>query len=143
MRFMVLLRSTSEPRPHADARASIAHFNDELLNAGALLAGEALGPDSAGARVRFSGTRRTVSAGAAAAGEAAATAHGSGGFVTGFWLLELRSLEEAIEWVKRMPNPVAEESEVEIRPVVDAALPGEEAPRSTPTLDDREAEPRR
>src|SRR5690606_41287545 len=122
MRFMVLLRSTSEPRPHADARASIAHFNDELLNAGALLAGEALGPDSAGARVRFSGSRRTGSAGAAAAGEAAATARGAGGFGTGFRRLGLRWLEEAMGWVKRMANPVAAESGVEGRPVADAAL---------------------
>src|SRR5690606_30299999 len=85
--------------------------NEELAKAGVMLAGEGLQPSSKGARVRFSGDRRTVIDGPFAEAKE---------LIAGFWMFECASLEEAIEWVKRCPNPMMGESEIEIRPVYEA-----------------------
>jgi hypothetical protein len=97
-------------------------FNEDLVNAGVMLAGEGLHPSSKGARVRFSGEKRTVMNGPFAETK---------GLVAGFWLWQMSSLEEAIEWVKRCPNPTGEESEIEIRQVFEAEDFG---PALTPEL---------
>ena len=87
-------------------------FNEELVKAGVLLAGEGLEPSSKGARVRFSGTKRTVIDGPFSETKE---------LIAGFWLLQVKSKEEAIEWIKRSPNPFpGEESEIEIRQVFEA-----------------------
>jgi hypothetical protein len=86
----------------------MGNYNEELVKAGIMLAGEGLKPSSAGARVRFSGKNRTV-----VDGPFAETKE----LVAGFWIWEVKSLEEAIEWVKRCPNPMMEDSDIEIRPV--------------------------
>jgi hypothetical protein len=117
MRVMVLVKATRESeagflpeRAAEDAKlfAEMGRFNEELVNAGILLAGEGLHPSSRGARVRFSGSERTVIDGPFAETKE---------LVAGFWLWQVRSLDEAIEWVKRCPNPMPTESEIEIRPV--------------------------
>ncbi|GGP83193.1 YciI family protein [Saccharothrix coeruleofusca] len=114
MRFMVMVKATAESEagvmPSEQMLAEMAAFNEELIKAGVLLAGEGLHPSSKGARVRFSGDKRTV-----VDGPFTETKE----LVAGFWLLEVKSLEEAIEWVKRVPNPTGEESEIEIRQVFD------------------------
>ena len=86
-------------------------YNEELVKAGVMLAGEGLQPSSKGARVRFSGTDRTVIDGPFAETKE---------LIAGFWLIQVRSLDEAIEWVKRCPNPMDGESEIEIRQVFEA-----------------------
>jgi hypothetical protein len=101
-------------------------FNEELVKAGVMLAGEGLHPSSKGARVRFSGTQRAVIDGPFAETKE---------LVAGFWLWQVKSLEEAIEWVKRCPNPMPGESEIEIRQVFEAEDFGEEF---TPALREQE-----
>ncbi|PSL58522.1 hypothetical protein B0I31_101741 [Saccharothrix carnea] len=112
MRFMVIVKATEETeagaQPSAEMLNEMAAFNEELVKAGVLLAGEGLHPSSKGARVYFSGDRRTV-----VDGPFTETKE----LIAGFWLLEVKSLEEAVEWVKRVPNPTGEESQIEIRQV--------------------------
>jgi hypothetical protein len=86
-------------------------FNEELVKAGVMLAGEGLHPTSKGKRVRFSGTKRTVLDGPFTETKE---------LIAGFWLWQVRSMDEALEWVKRCPNPHEGESEIEIRPVFEA-----------------------
>jgi len=86
-------------------------FNEELVKAGVMLAGEGLHPSSKGARVKFSGEKRTVIDGPFAESKE---------LIAGFWLIQVKSLDEAIEWVKRVPNPTGEEGEIEIRQVFEA-----------------------
>jgi len=112
MRFMVLIkadqRSEAGEMPDETLLAAMGEYNEQLARAGILLAGEGLHPSSKGARVRFSGNRRTVIEGPfAPAGE----------LIAGFWLWQVRSREEAIEWVKRCPNPMGIETEIELRQV--------------------------
>jgi hypothetical protein len=114
--------------PDEKLLTEMGKFNEELVKAGIMLAGEGLHPSSKGARVRFSGTRRTV-----VDGPFAETKE----LIAGFWLWQVKSKEEAIEWVKRCPNPLAGESEIEIRQVFEASDFGAEF---TPEL--REAEER-
>ncbi len=115
MRVMVMVKATQESEagvmPDAQLMADMGRFNEELVKAGVMLAGEGLKPSSNGARVRFSGTSRTV-----VDGPFTETKE----LVAGFWLWQVRSMEEAIEWVKRCPNPMPSESEIEIRPVFEA-----------------------
>ena len=92
-------------------------FNEELVKAGVMLAGEGLHPSSKGARVRFSGDKRTVIDGPFAETKE---------LVAGFWLWQVKSMDEAIEWVKRCPNPMEGESEIEIRQVFEAEDFGDE-----------------
>ena len=112
MRVMVMVKATrqSEDGVMPDERllADMGRFNEELVKAGIMLAGEGLHPSSKGARVRFSGTSREV-----VDGPFAETKE----LVAGFWLWQVRSMDEAIEWVRRCPNPHAGPSEIEIRPV--------------------------
>ena len=115
MRFMVLVKATRDSEagvmPSKQLLAEMIKYNEELLKAGILLAGEGLHPSSRGARVRFSGNKRSV-----VDGPFAETKE----LVAGFWLWQLQSMEEAIEWVKRCPNPHNEETEIEIRQVFEA-----------------------
>jgi hypothetical protein len=116
MRVMILVKATAaseaEARPSPERLAAMAAYNDSLIKAGILLAGEGLKPSRSGKRVRFSGERRTVSDGPFGATDE---------LVAGFWLWEVRSLEEAVEWVRRCPNPMPQDSDIEIRPLYEAA----------------------
>ncbi len=115
MRVMVMVKATEESEsgvlPSQELLTEMGRYNEELVKAGVMLAGEGLQPSSTGARVRFSGRDRTV-----VDGPFAETKE----LVAGFWILEVGSLDEAIEWVKRCPNPMEGESEIEIRPVFEA-----------------------
>ena len=112
MKFMVIVKATKESEsgrlPDPQLLADMGKFNEELVKAGVMLAGEGLQPSSKGARVRFSGSERTVIDGPFAESKE---------LIAGFWLWQVRSKEEAIEWVKRCPNPMPCESEIEIRQV--------------------------
>ncbi|TAM61652.1 MAG: YciI family protein [Rhodanobacter sp.] len=112
MRFMVMVRanrdSESGAMPSAQRLAEMGKFNEELVKAGVMLAAAGLRASSMGARVRFSGSKRTVIDGPFAETKE---------LIAGFWLWQVRSLDEAIEWVKRCPNPFDGESEIEIRQV--------------------------
>lgn len=120
MRFMILVKATKESEagelPSEQLFTEMGKFNEELVKAGVMLAGEGLQPSSKGTRVRFNGSRRTV-----VDGPFAETKE----LVAGFWLWECKSKEEAIEWVKRCPNPMPGESEIEIRQVFEASDFGE------------------
>ena len=116
MRFMVMVKATKDSEagvlPDEKLLADMGKFNEELVKAGVMLAGEGLQPSSKGARVRFSGAKRTVIDGPFAETKE---------LVAGFWLWQVKSKEEAIDWVKRCPNPFpGTESEIEIRQVFDA-----------------------
>ncbi|MDK2743281.1 MAG: YciI family protein [Nitrospira sp. BO4] len=115
MRFMVIVKATKESEagvmPSTQLLTDMGKFNEVLVNAGVLLAGDGLHPSSKGARVRFSGTKRTVIDGPFAETKE---------LIAGCWLWQCKSKEEAIEWVKRCPNPHNEDSEIEIRQVFDA-----------------------
>ena len=112
MRFMVLVKATPESEagvmPSQELLTEMGRYNEELVKAGVMLAGEGLHPSSRGARVRFSGTKRSV-----VDGPFAETKE----LIAGFWLIQAKSMEEAIEWVKRCPNPMNSDSEIEIRQV--------------------------
>ncbi|HJT21607.1 MAG TPA: YciI family protein [Nitrospira sp.] len=131
MRFMIIVKATKESEagvmPSEKLLSEMGKFNEELVKAGVMLAGEGLQPSSKGARVKFSGSKRTV-----VDGPFAETKE----LIAGFWLWKVRSKEEAIEWVKRCPNPMPGESEIEIRQVFEAEDFGAEL---TPELRDREA----
>jgi hypothetical protein len=112
MRVMVMIKANEQSEagemPSEELLAQMQQYNEELVKAGVLLAGEGLHPSNKGARVRFSGDKRTV-----VDGPFTETKE----LVAGFWLFDVASKEEAIEWVKRCPNPMDEESEIEIRQV--------------------------
>ena len=131
MRVMVLVKATPSTEagvmPSEQMLTEMGKFNEELVNAGIMLAGEGLHPTSKAARVRFSGKQRTVIDGPFAETKE---------LVAGFWLWQVRSLDEAIEWVKRCPNPNPEDCEIEIRPVFEAEDFGAEL---TPELREQEA----
>jgi hypothetical protein len=127
MRFMVIVKADKNSEagalPDEKLLADMGKFNDELVKAGVLLAAEGLQPSSKGARVRFSGNKRTVIDGPFSETKE---------LVAGFWLFQVKSKEEAIEWVKRAPNPFpGTESEIEIRQVFEAEDFG---PEFTPEL---------
>jgi hypothetical protein len=115
MRVMVMVKATKESEagqmPSTELLAAMGRYNEELVKAGILLAGEGLHPSARGKRVRFSGTRRRV-----IDGPFAETAE----LVAGFWLWQVSSMDEAVEWVRRCPNPMASDSDIEIRPVFEA-----------------------
>ena len=112
MRVMVLVKANKDSEavvlPDEKILTEMGRFNDDLSKAGLLLAGEGLHPSSKGARVRFSGAKRTVIDGPFTEAKE---------LIAGFWIWQVKSMEEAIEWVKRCPNPQRTETEVEIRPV--------------------------
>jgi len=115
MRFMVMVKATKESEagvmPSEYLLAEMGQYNEELVKAGVLLAAEGLHPSSKGVRVRFSSKDRTVIDGPFTETKE---------LVAGFWLMQVRSKEEVIEWVRRCPNPFDGESEIEIRQVFDA-----------------------
>ena len=130
MRFMVMVKATKDSEagvlPTAELLNAMGRYNEELAKAGILLAGEGLRPSSMGARVRFDGRQRTVVDGPF--GETKE-------LIAGFWLWQVKSKEEAIEWVKRCPNPMEGPSEIEIRQVFEAEDFGDEL---TPELREQE-----
>ncbi|MCE9667705.1 YciI family protein [Myxococcus stipitatus] len=132
MRFMAIVKADKNSEagvmPDQKLLAEMGKFNEELVKAGVLLAGEGLHPSSKGARVRFSGTKRTVIDGPFAESKE---------LIAGFWILQVKSREEAIEWIKRCPNPMEGESEIELRQVFE---PDDFGDALTPEL--REAEAR-
>jgi hypothetical protein len=129
---MILLKADKNTEagvlPDEKLLADMGKYNEELVKAGVMLAGEGLQPSSKGARVKFAGTKRTVIDGPFAETKE---------LIAGFWMLQVKSKEEAIEWVKRCPNPLEGEAEIEIRQVFEAADFGD---AFTPEL--REAEAR-
>ena len=130
MRFMILVKANESTEagvlPSEQLLAEMGKYNDELVKAGVLLAGEGLHPTSKGARVKFSGSKRTVVDGPFTEAKE---------LIAGFWLIDVKSKEDAIEWVKRVPNPTGEESEIEIRQVFEAEDFG---PAFTPELREQE-----
>ncbi len=120
MKFMVMVKATADSEagvmPSEQLLADMGRYNEELVKAGVMLAGEGLHPSSKGARVRFSGKDRTVIDGPFAETKE---------LVAGFWLWQCASLQEAIDWVKRCPNPMLTDSEIEIRQVFAAEDFGE------------------
>ena len=134
MRFMILVKADTSSEagvlPDEQLLTEMGKYNEELVKAGVLLAGEGLQPSSKGARVRFSGSERTVIDGPFAETKE---------LIAGFWLIQVKSKEEAIEWVKRAPNPMpGTETEIEIRQLFEA----EDFAPSDPTGELREAEER-
>lgn len=130
MRFMVLVKADKNTEagalPDEKLLTEMGKYNEELAKAGVLLAGEGLHPSSKGARIRFSGTKRTVIDGPFAESKE---------LIAGFWLWKVNSKEEAMEWAKRCPNPTGAESEIEIRQVFD---PEDFGPAFTPELKEQE-----
>jgi hypothetical protein len=130
MRFMVIVKATKDSEagvmPTEQLLAEMGQYNEELVKAGVMLAGEGLHPSSKGKRVHFSGKDRTVIDGPFAETKE---------LIAGFWLFQCRSLEECIEWVKRCPNPMNEESDIEIRQIFEAEDFGAEF---TPELREQE-----
>jgi hypothetical protein len=130
MRFMIMVKATPDSEagvmPSEKLLADMGKFNEELVKAGIMLAGEGLQPSSKGARVRFSGAKRTVIDGPFAETKE---------LVAGFWMWNVKSKQEAIDWVKRCPNPMPGDSEIEIRQVFEAEDFGEEF---TPELREQE-----
>jgi len=130
MKFMVLVKATADSEagimPSEQLLTEMGQYNEELVKAGIMQAGEGLHPSSKGARVRFSGKNRTVTDGPFSETKE---------LVAGFWIWECASLQEAIEWVKRCPNPMPGDSELEIRQVFTAEDFGE---AFTPELREQE-----
>jgi len=131
MRVMVIVKATKDSEagvlPSKELITAMGNYNEELVKAGIMLAGEGLKPSSKGKRIRFSGSKRTV-----VDGPFAETKE----LIAGYWIWQVRSMEEAVEWLKRCPNPMPSDSEVEIRPVYEAADFGE---NFTPELQEQEA----
>lgn len=130
MRFMIVVKATKESEagemPSQELLAAMGKFNEELVQAGVMLAGEGLQPSSRGARVRFSGTKRIVTDGPFAETKE---------LIAGFWMWKVNSKAEAIEWVKRCPNPMTSDSEIEIRQVFE---PEDFGAEFTPELREQE-----
>jgi hypothetical protein len=120
MRFLILVKANKDSEagvlPDEKLLTEMGQFNEELVKAGVMLVAEGLQPSSKGARVKFSGVKRTVIDGPFAETKE---------LIAGFWLWEVKSREEAIEWAKRIPNPTGEDGEVEIRQVYEAGELGE------------------
>ena len=129
MRVIVMVKATEDSEagamPTTELLEAMGKFNEQLINAGVILAGEGLKPSSKGKRVAFDGPNRTV-----IDGPFAETRE----LVAGFWLWEVKDMAEAIEWVKRCPNPMFGPSEIEIRPVVEASDFGE---AMTPAIEEQ------
>jgi hypothetical protein len=131
MRVMVIVKATKDSEagkmPDQKLLTDMGKFNEELVKAGVMLAGEGLHPTSKAKRVHFSGTKRTVIDGPFTETKE---------LIAGFWLWQVRSMDEALEWAKRCPNPHAGESELEIRPVFE---PEDFGAEFTPELREQEA----
>jgi hypothetical protein len=130
MRVMVIVKANEDSEagamPNEQMLTEMGAFNEELVKAGVMLSGEGLKPSSEGARVHFSGTKRMTTDGPFAETKE---------LISGFWIWQVNSLDEAIAWAKRIPNPTGEESVVEIRPIFEADDFGAEL---TPELREQE-----
>ncbi len=130
MRVMVIVKASKESEagglPDTEILTKMGKYNEELVKAGIMLAGEGLQPTSKSKRVVFSGTKRTVIDGPFTESKE---------LIAGYWIWQVRSMDEAVEWLKRCPNPHREETNVEIRPVFEAADFGE---NFTPELREQE-----
>ena len=130
MRVMVLIKADKNSEagvmPSQELLTQMGQYNEELVKAGVMLAGEGLHPTSKGARVRFSGDQRTVTDGPFAETKE---------LIAGFWLWQVKSMDEAVEWARRCPNPMPGDSELELRPVFEAEDFG---PEFTPELREQE-----
>jgi hypothetical protein len=135
MRVMVLVKATTDSEagimPSTELLEAMGKFNEQLVNAGIMLAGEGLKPSSQGKRVAFDGPRRAV-----IDGPFAETRE----LVAGFWVWEVKDMAEAVEWVKRCPNPMPGPSEIEIRPVFEIADFGDAVTPEVAELHDRNRE---
>lgn len=131
MKVMVIVKASNDSEagvmPSEQLLTEMGNYNEELVKAGIMLAGEGLHPSSKGVRVRFSGKDRTVIDGPFAETKE---------LVAGYWIWQVASMDEAIQWLKRCPNPMTEDSDVEIRPIFEAADFGE---AFTPELQAQEA----
>ena len=131
MRVMVIVKATKDSEagvlPSKELITAMGNYNEELVKAGIMLAGEGLKPSSKGKRVRFSGSKRSVIDGPFAETKE---------LIAGYWIWQVRSMEEAVEWLKRCPNPMPSESDVDLRPVYETADFGE---NFTPELQEQEA----
>jgi hypothetical protein len=132
MRFMVIVKATKDTEagvmPSRELLEAMGNYNEALVKAGVLVAGEGLHPTSKGARVTFSGDKRTVVGGPFAM---------SKDLIAGFWIFNVKSRQEAIDWVKRCPNPTGEESEIEIRQIFEAEDFGSELTPELRAQEDR------
>jgi hypothetical protein len=130
MRVMVIVKATADSEagimPSTELLAAMGAYNEELVKAGIMLAGEGLKPSSAGKRVHFSGKNRTVIDGPFAETKE---------LIAGYWMWQVRSMDEAIEWARRCPNPMPGDSDLEIRPIYEAEDFGAEF---TPELREQE-----
>ena len=130
MRFMVMVKASKNSEagvlPSQELLTAMGKYNEELVKAGVMLAGEGLQPSSKGARVKFSGSNRTVIDGPFAESKE---------LIAGYWIFNVKSKQEAIEWVKRCPNPMERDSEIEIRQIFEAEDFG---PAFTPELQEQE-----
>ena len=130
MRVMVMVKATQESEagkmPSQQLLTEMMKFNEELANAGVMLAGEGLHPSSKAKRVHFSGAKRTVTDGPFAETKE---------LIAGYWIWKVNSMEEAVEWVKKCPNPMNGESDIDIRPIFEAEDFGDEF---TPELREQE-----
>jgi len=131
MRVMVIVKATKDSEagvpPPEGLLAEMMKFNEELVNSGIMLAGDGLQPSSAGKRVRFDGSKRTVMDGPFAETKE---------LVAGYWLWQVKSIQEAVDWVRRCPNPMPGESEIEIRPLYETT----DFPEATPEIVAKEKE---
>lgn len=134
MRCIVMVKATPDSEagqmPSQEMLEAMGKYNEELIQAGIMLAGEGLHPSAKGKRVRFSGAERTVIDGPFTETKE---------LVAGFWIWQVKSIEEAVEWLKRCPNPMPGESEIEIRPIFELEDFG---PELTPELREQEARQR-
>jgi hypothetical protein len=130
MRVMVIVKATKDSEagalPSKELLTAMGKYNEELVKAGIMLAGDGLKPSSKGKRVRFSGDKRSVIDGPFTETKE---------LIAGYWMWQVRSMEEAVEWLKRCPNPHYEDCDLEIRPVFEAADFGE---NFTPELQEQE-----
>jgi hypothetical protein len=130
MRVMVIVKATSESEagkmPSTEMLTAMGNFNEELIKAGIMVSGDGLHPSSKGKRVHFSGSQRHVIDGPFAETKE---------LIAGFWLWQVKSMEEAIEWVKRCPNPMESDSDIEIRPLFEMEDFGSEL---TPELKEKD-----
>ena len=130
MRVMVMVKATQESEagtmPSQQMLTDMMKFNEELVNAGVMLAGEGLHPSSKAKRVHFSGAKRTVTDGPFAETKE---------LIAGYWIWKVNSMEEAVEWVRKCPNPMNGESDIDIRPIFEAEDFGDEF---TPELQEQE-----
>ncbi|MEX1109877.1 MAG: YciI family protein [Dongiaceae bacterium] len=132
MRVMVIVKATKDSEsgqmPSTEMFAAMGKFNEELANAGIMVSGDGLKPSSKGKRIHFDGTKRTVKDGPFDATEE---------LVAGFWIWNVKNMDEAVEWVKRCPNPMPGPSEIEIRPFYEATDFGETFTRELREQEDR------